>query len=80
MLKDTFVVVAADNFNRRDEVVKTFEVRKLEQISGIWTALELVMRDRRDRTRTEMSVTRAEYNVGLKEADFNRRTLEQDAQ
>ena len=37
------------------------------------------MRDRRDRTRTEMSVTRAEYNVGLKEADFNRRTLEQDA-
>jgi len=80
VLKDTFVVVAADNFNRRDEVVKTFEVRKLEQISGIWTALELAMRDRRDRTRTEMSVTRAEYNVGLKEADFNRRTLEQDAQ
>jgi hypothetical protein len=80
VLKDTFVVVAADNFNRRDEIAKTFEVRKLEQISGIWTALELVMLDRRDRTRTEMSVTRAEYNVGLKEADFNRRTLEQDAQ
>ena len=55
VLKDTFVVVAADNFNRRDEVVKTFEVRKLEQISGIWTALELAMRNRRDRTRTEMS-------------------------
>ena len=80
VLKDTFVVVAADNFNRRDEVVKTFEVRTLEQVSGIWTALELAMRDRRDRTRTEMSVTRAEYNVGLKETDFNRRTLEQDAQ
>ena len=80
VLKDTFMVVAADNFNRRDEVVKTFEARKLEQISGIWTALELAMRDRRDRTRTEMSVTRAEYNVGLKEADFNRRTLEQGAQ
>jgi Outer membrane lipoprotein-sorting protein len=80
VLKDTFVVVAADNINRRHEVVKTFEVRKLEQISGIWTALELAMRDRRDRTRTEMSVTRAEYNVGLKEADFSRRTLEQDAQ
>ncbi|MBK5297414.1 MAG: outer membrane lipoprotein-sorting protein [Vicinamibacteria bacterium] len=79
VLKDTFVVVAADNFNRRDEVVKTFEVRKLQQISGIWTALELVMQNRRDRTRTEMSVTRAEYNVGLKETDFTRRTLEQDA-
>jgi hypothetical protein len=79
VLKDTFVVVAADNFNRRDEVVKTFDVRKLQQVSGIWTALELVMQDRRDRSRTEMSVTSAEYNVGLKEADFNRRTLEQDA-
>ena len=79
MLKDAFVVVAAENFNRRDEVVKTFEVRKLQQVSGIWTALELVMQDRRDRTRTELSVTRAEYNVGLKEADFNRRALEQDA-
>ena len=78
-LKDTFVVAGADNFNRRDEVSKTFEVRKLEQISGIWTALELVMLDRRDRTRTELSVTKAEYNVGLTETDFNRRTLEQDA-
>ena len=35
--KDTFVVVAADNFNRRDEVSKAFEVRKLERVSGIWT-------------------------------------------
>ncbi len=80
VLKDTFVVVAADNFNRRNEVVKTFEVRKLEQIAGIWTALELVMQDRRDRTRTEISVTSAEYNVGLKDGDFTRRVLEQGAQ
>ena len=80
VLKDNFVVVAADNFNRRDEIAKTFEVRKLEQVSGIWTALELAMQDRRDRTRTEMSVTGAEYNVGLKESDFTRRMLEQGAQ
>jgi hypothetical protein len=79
VLKDIFVVVAADNFNRRDEVVKTFEVRKLQQVRGIWTSLELVMQDRRDRTRTEISVTRADYNVGLKEADVTRRSLEQDA-
>ena len=76
VLKDMFVVVAADNFNRRDEVVKTFDVRKLQQVRGIWTSLELVMQDRRDRTRTEISVTRAEYNVGLKEADFSRREHE----
>jgi hypothetical protein len=79
VLKDTFVVVAAENFNRRDEVVKQFEVRSLKQVSGIWTALELVMRNLRDRTRTELSVTKAEYNIGLKEADFSRRALEQGA-
>lgn len=79
VLEDIFVVVAADNFNRRDEIAKNFEVRKLEEITGIWTVLEMVMQDRRDRTRTELSVTTAQYNVGLKESDFSRRTLEQDA-
>jgi hypothetical protein len=79
VLKDIFVVVAAENFNRRDEVVKQFDVRALEQVSGIWTALELVMHNLRDRTRTELSVTKAEYNVGLKDADFSRRALEQGA-
>jgi len=79
VLKDTFVVLSAENFDRRDEVVKQFEVRSLKQVSGIWTALELEMRNLRDRTRTELSVTKAEYNVGLKEADFSRRALEQGA-
>lgn len=79
VLKDVFVVAAAENFNRRDEVVKTFEVRRLARVSGIWTALDMVMQNRRDRTRTELEVTKAEYNVGLKEADFSRRELEQGA-
>lgn len=80
VLKDIFVVVAADNFNTRNEAVKIFQVRKLEHVTGIWTALELVMQNLRDRTRTEMSVTNVEYNVGLREADFTRRMLEQGAQ
>lgn len=80
VLKDVFVVAAAENFNRRDEVVKTFEVRRLARVSGIWTALDMVMQNRRDRTRTELEVTKAEYNVGLEEADFSRRELEQGAQ
>jgi hypothetical protein len=79
VLKDSFVVVAAENYNRRGEVAKQFEVRSLEQVSGIWTALELVMRNLRDRTSTELTVTKAEYNVGLEEADFSRRALEREA-
>ena len=79
VLKETFVVTAAQNFNRRNEVVKRFEVKKLEQVSGIWTALELVMENLRDKTKTELSVTKAHYNLGLKENDFSRRVLEQGA-
>jgi Outer membrane lipoprotein-sorting protein len=79
VLKDIFVVAAAESFSRRDEVLKTFEVRRLAQVSGIWTALDMAMQNRRDRTKTELEVTKAEYNVGLKEADFSRRELEQGA-
>jgi hypothetical protein len=79
VLEDVFVVTAAENFNRRNEVVKRFEVKRLEQVTGIWTALELTMENLRDRTKTELSVTKAQYNIGLEETDFSRRVLEQGA-
>jgi hypothetical protein len=77
--KDNFVVVHAEIHNKRDEVQKTFSVRKLDRASGIWTVLEMVMTDALQRTRTELVVEKIEYNVGLKEADFSRRELERGA-
>jgi hypothetical protein len=74
--KDTFVVVHADIYNRRDERHKTYQVQRLERIQNIWTLSDVVMTNLPDRTRTELTITRAEYNVGLKEADFSRRELE----
>jgi hypothetical protein len=76
VLKDKFVITAADVFNRRNERVKHFEVRKLEQVEGFWTVLDLVMFNERDRTRTELTTTSIDYNVGLSEQDFSRRQLE----
>ena len=75
--KDNFVVVGADIFNRRNEREKRYDVRRLEQSNGIWTASDVVMVNELQRTRTEMVVTRAQYNVGLSENDFTRRVLEQ---
>ena len=37
VLKDSFVVVGADIYNRRNEKQKVYTVRRLEQIEGIWT-------------------------------------------
>ena len=77
--KDNFVVMHAEIHNRRDELQKTFDVRKIDRVSGIWTALDMVMADALQRTRTELIVEKVEYNVGLKEADFSRRELERGA-
>lgn len=76
VLKDRFIVVQAEIFNRRNERAKRFDVRRLERVAGIWTVLDLTMANERDRTRTELSTTSIRYNVGLKEDDFSRRQLE----
>ena len=76
VLKDRFLVTAADVFNRRNERVKHFEVRKFDRVEGIWTVLDLVMSNERDDTRTELTTTSIDYNVGLTEDDFSRRQLE----
>jgi hypothetical protein len=79
VLQDSFVVVQADVHNRRHERQKLYEVRRLERIDGIWTVMDAVMQDLSDRTRTELTVTSARYNVGLTENDFSRRELERGA-
>ena len=76
VLKDRFVITAADVFNRRNERVKHFEVKKLERVEGIWTVLDLVMSNERDGTRTELTISSIDYNIGLTEQDFSRRQLE----
>jgi outer membrane lipoprotein-sorting protein len=76
VLKDTFVVVHAEVYNRRDEKQKVYAVKRLEQIQGIWTVMDSAMSNDRDKTRTELLVEKAEYNIGLKEDAFSRRALE----
>ena len=79
VLTDSFVVVQADVFNRRNERQKVYTVRKLEQIEGIWTVMDSEMANASEKTRTGLVVERADYNVGLKDADFSRRELERGA-
>jgi hypothetical protein len=75
--KDNFVVVQADIYNRRNEAEKRYEVGDLRQIDGIWTAMAVSMANSVQRTRTELTVTSAQYNVGLTDSAFTRRALEQ---
>jgi hypothetical protein len=74
--KDSFVVVQAEIYNRRNQREKLFDVRRLEQVQGIWTALEIVMVSDLEHTRTELQVTKADYNIGLSPSAFSRLELE----
>src|SRR3954470_403736 len=76
VLKDSFVVVQADVYNRRNEKQKVYTVKRLQQIQNIWTVLESTMSNDLDKTRTELVVDKIAYNTGLTDAAFTRRELE----
>jgi hypothetical protein len=76
VLKDSFVVVQADVFNRRDEKQKVYTAGALDQVQGIWTVRSSVMANMLDGTRTELATEKIQYNTGLKEEAFTRRELE----
>lgn len=76
ILKDTFVVVTAAIYNRRNEKQKVYTVRRFEQIEGIWTAMDAEMTNAAEKSRTELVIETIDYNVGLQASDFTRRELE----
>ena len=78
-LSTAIVVVQADIYNRRSEKQKVYSVRRLDQVKGIWTVMDAEMTNATEKSRTELTVDAARYNVGLKEADFSRRELERAA-
>lgn len=74
--KDNFVVVHAEIFNKRDELAKVYEASKVEKVGKYWTVMAMTMKDLVQKTRTEMIVEKAEYDVGLGDDAFTRRELE----
>jgi hypothetical protein len=76
VLKDSFVTVHAEMFNRRNEREKTYTVSQLRQVQGVWTTVDSAMANEIEKTRTQLQVARIDYNTGLEEDAFTRRELE----
>jgi len=74
--QDNFAIVRAEIYNKRDELQKLYEAVRVDKVSSYWTVLEMRMSDNLQRTRTELSLDKVEYNVGLTADDFSRRALE----
>ena len=79
VLKDSFVVVQADIYNRRNEKQKVYTVRRLEQIEGIWTAMDAEMTNALEKSRTELVDRAGGLQRRAEGADFSRRELERGA-
>lgn len=74
--KDNFVVIHAEIFNKRGEVQKIFDASRVEKIGRYWTVMAMSMKDTGQKTRTELTVEKAEYDIGLTDDAFTRRELE----
>ncbi len=78
--QDNLVVVRAVNWLAKGGRLKFMEVRKLEQIDGIWTPLEMVMTTKKGKQTEHASVLRWEgvkYNQPLEDELFTQRRLSQ---
>ena len=70
------MVVAADIYNKRNELQKQFEATRVEKSGKYWTVMAMTMKDLSQKTRTALTVTKAEYDLGLGDDVFTRRELE----
>jgi hypothetical protein len=77
--QDNFVVIRAIHFVADSSKLKYFEVKKLEQIDGIWTTKEMEMKTVQGKQRLHSTIIRfhdVRYNQPIDEAFFSVRRIE----
>jgi hypothetical protein len=77
--KDNFVVVRGVSWVKKGSRLKYFEVKKLEQIDGIWVATEMDMDTRKDQEtlhRTRLSAKNVRFGQKQRDDFFTVRQLE----
>lgn len=76
IVKEIYVPIKVEYYNKRGNMVKRYTVNKLEKINGIWTEMELEMHDLKNNHRTQLKVKEIKYNIGLPNRVFTRQNLE----
>lgn len=75
--KQTFIVVRVDFYDKKGENSKKLTVKKIEQKSGIWTVMEVLMENFKRKTSTLLKTSEMKYNAGLEDKLFTLRNLEE---
>ena len=75
IIKDIFVTVKTNFYNKKDKLIKGFVIHNLKKIDGIYTVLESEIRDLKRKHRTLMKTDAIRYNRGIPDKVFTRRYL-----
>lgn len=76
--KESLVIVKTEFYDKKGNKSKIFKVNSLEKKSGIWTAMDTVMEDLKDRHKTTLKILEVNYNQGLDDNIFTIHNLEQE--
>jgi len=74
--KVSFVVLKAQYYDGKGDIEKTYLVKELEQIDGIWTSQAFSMENHRTDHKTLATLTELGYNTDIPDERFERRELE----
>ena len=67
--KDNYAFALLEGW-KKDRVVRRVHYRRIEQVSGIWTARQLEVADPKENSKTILRLEKLEYNVPMKDEDF----------
>jgi hypothetical protein len=73
--KDIWLPVKVDYYDQRGKYLKTALCEEFKQINGIWTTTKIVVETPQKASRTTLSYTDVQYNVGLSESIFEQENL-----
>jgi hypothetical protein len=77
IVKDSFVPVKVEYYDKHDKLVKKFLVHRLEKVNNIWTVMESKMHDMVNNHLTVMQILNIQYNSGIEDQIFTRRYMQQ---
>jgi outer membrane lipoprotein-sorting protein len=74
--QDSYVIRAADYYDRQDRLLKTLRVSGIRQIDGIWTAQKMEMTNVQDKHSTVIDMSEISFNIPLDDNLFAVTSLE----
>lgn len=75
---DIWLPVKIEFYDKNGVLLKVLTVKKIEQVQGIWTTMDSLMDNVKDKKKTELVLGKVQYNVDIPDEYFTERYLKRD--